>query len=342
MILLSKRTMKNIITIKAENQGQRLDVFLAEQFGDYTRSQIKKLIIGGNVLVNNEKATVHKFLKADDEISISFDNIIVKEETKKVDSAKIAKENKELFENIKIISHNNDFLVIEKPVGLLVHPTDKHETNTLVDWLIAKYPKVKHVGEDPMRPGIVHRLDKDVSGLMVIPLNQNSFEYFKNLFKMRDIDKRYTALVFGEVSKETDTIDFTIGRSKAKEGIFAARPAKSEEINEKDKQAITEFDVIQRFRNFTLLEIKILTGRTHQIRVHLKAYGHPIVGDKLYLNKKIKSKRDLSRIFLHAHYLAFNGPDGELYKFSSLLPDKLKSFLKSLKTPNLDDGEQIL
>ena len=136
------------------------------------------------------------------------------------------------------------------------------------------------------------------------------------------------ALVNGEVSKDADQINFSIGRSKAKIGIFAARPQKSEDT---DKLAITEFDVRERFKNFTLLEIKILTGRTHQIRVHLKAYGHPIVGDNLYFNKKLKTKKDLSRIFLHAHYLAFTGPDGKPYEFKSPLPEKLATFLKSLK-----------
>lgn len=322
--------MKNNITIKKENHGQRLDKFLNEQLADISRSQIQKMIKNGDILVNGKQATVHKFLKEDDKIKICLKEDIAKQ-NKIVEIENDKKYDKEIFKQINIVATTDDFLIIEKPVGLLVHATDKHETNTLVDWLVARYPKIKNVGEDPTRPGIVHRLDKDVSGLMIIPLNQKSFEFFKQQFKLRDIDKRYTALVYGELSKDTDEINFSIGRSRAKEGIFAARPANSEEINDKDKQAITEFDVLERFKNYTLLEVKILTGRTHQIRVHLKAYGHPIVGDKLYFNKKIKIKRDLSRIFLHAHYLSFIGPDNKQYDFFSPLPEKLKSFMKSLK-----------
>lgn len=322
--------MKNTITIKLENQGQRLDKFLNDYLPDYTRSQIKKMILNGDVLVNDQDTSVHKFLKENDKIKINIDSD--KKTPKSPTTVKNHEaDNQDIFKDIKLIDETDDFLIIEKPVGLLVHPTDKNETNTLVDWLLGKYPNIKNVGEDPARPGIVHRLDKDVSGLMVIPLNQKSFEFFKKKFKLRDIDKRYTALVHGEVSKDYDEINFFIGRSKSKEGIFAARPAKSDELNDKDKQAITEFNVVKRYKNYTLLEIKILTGRTHQIRVHLKAYGHPIVGDKLYLNKKIKMKRDLSRIFLHAHHLAFVGPDDQKYDFSSPLPAKLKSFTKSLK-----------
>lgn len=322
--------MKNTITIKKENQGQRLDKFLNDHFAEYSRSQIQKMIKNEDILVNDQKATVHKFLKEDDKVTINTDILAVKKNNDTKENQKSQADNKEIFKKIKLVSETEDFLIIEKPVGLLVHPTDKLEDNTLVDWLVSKYPKLKNIGEDPMRPGIVHRLDKDVSGLMIIPLNQKSFDFFKQQFKLRTIDKRYTALVHGHVSKDTDEITFSIGRSKAKEGIFAARPPKPEEIND-DKQAITEFDVMDRFKNYTLLEIKILTGRTHQIRVHFKAYGHPIVGDNLYFNKKIKTKKDLSRIFLHAHYLSFNGPDGSVYEFKSQLPDKLKSFMKSLK-----------
>ena len=169
--------MKNTITIKLENQGQRLDIFLSEYLTDYTRSQIKKMILSGDVLVNNKEASVHKFLKEDDKINISLNSskTVTKTTNKSKDNQK---DNQDIFKDIKLISKTDDFLIIEKPVGLLVHPTDKNETNTLVDWLLSKYPNIKNVGEDPARPGIVHRLDKDVSGLMVIPLNQKSFEFF--------------------------------------------------------------------------------------------------------------------------------------------------------------------
>lgn len=324
--------MLNIIIITKENQGQRLDKFLNEKLAELSRSQIQKMIKNGEILVNGQENSVHKFLKEGDKIEIGNKKSEIKtkeKSTEKYPSSQFTVANN-LFKDIKIVATTADFLIIEKPAGLLVHPTDKLENNTLVDWLIKKYPSLKGIGEDPLRPGIVHRLDKDVSGLMIIPLNQKSFDFFKQQFKLRLIDKRYTALVYGETAKETDEINFAIGRSRAKEGLFAARPSKAEDMGGQDKQALTEFDVIRRFKNYTLLEIKILTGRTHQIRVHLKAYGHPIVGDQLYFNKKIKTKKSLNRIFLHAHFLSFISLDGQVYEFSSPLPEKLASFLKSL------------
>lgn len=322
--------MDNLIIITKESQGQRLDKFLNEQLAEFSRSQIQKMIKSGAILVNGQKVNVHKFLKSGDIIKLPppYEGG-GKGEVRNQNF--IPHPNPPLLkgrELIKIIAETDDFLVIEKPAGLLVHPTDKKETGTLVDWLIDKYPKIRNIGEDPLRSGLVHRLDKDVSGLMLIPKTQESFDYFKQQFKLRTIDKRYLALVYGQVSQDTDKINFVIGRSKNKEGIFAARPQK---LTTGDKLAVTEFDVKDRFKNYTLLEIKILTGRTHQIRVHLKAYGHPIVGDNLYFNKKLKTKKGLSRIFLHAHYLLFTGLDGKLYEFSSSLPEKLATFLKSLK-----------
>ncbi|OGY43476.1 MAG: hypothetical protein A3B89_00230 [Candidatus Buchananbacteria bacterium RIFCSPHIGHO2_02_FULL_40_13] len=335
----------NLITITQENQGQRLDKFLNEQLTEFSRSQIQKMIKNGDILVNGQKVSVHKFLKIGDMIKIlpsqlSSPSPLLSSPPKRGSSANesvsqvkpgmtsLTMIGEKIFKDIKIISETEDFLIIEKPAGLLVHPTEKNETATLVDWLIAKYPIIRKIGDDPLRPGLVHRLDKDVSGLMIIPKTQATFEFFKRQFQLRTIDKRYTALVYGEISQDSDKINFFIGRSKAKTGLFAARPQKSKDD---DKPAMTEFEVKDRFKNYTLLEIKILTGRTHQIRVHLKAYGHPLVGDNLYFNKKLKTKKELSRIFLHASYLSFTGSDGKYYEFSSPLPKKLATFLKSLK-----------
>ena len=340
--------MTNTIIITQENQDRRLDSFLVKNLSDLSRTKIQKMIKNGEILVNDKKVTKHHFLKEKDVIVIPTEDTRLKRASGTVEESLSNKpkgsfthqqagstefipskaEGLGMTKDIKIISETEDFLIIEKPAGLLVHATDKKETGTLVDWLLDKYPKIKNIGEDPLRPGIVHRLDKDVSGLMLIPKTQTSFDYFKQQFKLRTIDKRYLALVYGETSQDTDKINFAIGRSKAKAGLFAARPQK---LTVSDKTAITEFDVIDRFKNYTLLEIKILTGRTHQIRVHLKAYGHPLVGDNLYFNKKLKTKKSLSRIFLHAHYLSFTGPDSQLYEFKSALPEKLATFLKSLK-----------
>ncbi|MFA4942189.1 MAG: RNA pseudouridine synthase [Patescibacteria group bacterium] len=237
--------------------------------------------------------------------------------------------------DIKIIADTKDYVVIDKPAGLLVHGAPHIKEPTLVDWLLQKYPEVGQVGEDLERPGIMHRLDKDVSGLMVIAKNHSSYESLKDQFKNRIITKEYTALVYGQVLKEEDEIDFPIKRS-TKGYKMAAVPKNFSEENEDEKVrlAATTFSVIKKFINFTLLKVIIKTGRTHQIRVHLHAYGHPIVGDSLYNNKqsKIKNKKyNLGRVFLASTHLEFNDLNGERQSFSAGLPEDLTTFLTQIK-----------
>lgn len=242
---------------------------------------------------------------------------------------------------IPIIYEDENCLVINKPAGLAVHGGGNIKEETLVDWLIDKYPEIKNVGEDLNRPGIVHRLDMDVSGLMVIAKNNESFQDLKRQFKERKTEKEYSALVYGKVSKDGDLINFPIKRSKDGNKM-AALPKNTEELltrrhpKNRDKgniggffkarEAITEFTVIQRFVNYTLLKIRIKTGRTHQIRVHFFAYGHPLVGDDLYFTKKTKDKNakiNLGRVFLVASRLSFTDRKGEKKEFKIDLPDEL-------------------
>lgn len=249
----------------------------------------------------------------------------------------------------KIIFENSDYLIINKPAGLIVHGGNGITEEVLTDWLIKHYPKIEGVGDDPLRPGIVHRLDKEASGLMIIAKNQKAFDYFKKKFQARQITKKYIALAHGQIAKEEDHITFPIRRSK--DGYkMAALPASSETISDKNKinnrdrgtikaqdeskEAITDFCVLHRYINYTLLEIKIKTGRTHQIRVHLYAYGHPLLGDPLYFTKKTKTKNDkvgLNRIFLVCSELSFKDQNGEKQSFTSELPQELKDFLSKTK-----------
>ncbi len=326
----------NTTIIPQESQGQRLDKFLTDQMPETSRNQIKKIILDGLILVNNKKASVHQFLKTDDVIKMikpspTLPFVKGGSKTPTTNPKLPSTTDTKIFKKIKIIEDNDDFLIIEKPSGLLVHPTTKNETNTLVDWLLEKYPELRNIGEDPQRPAIVHRLDKDVSGLMLIPKTQKSFDYFKQLFKLRNITKKYTTLVYGEVRRDEDEITFPIGRSINKKGLFAA---KSKTVSSEDKHAHTAFNVIQKFKNYTLLEVQILTGRTHQIRVHLLAYGNPIVGDPLYLakNRNFKTLSDKAdRIFLHASNLSFIGEDGKKWEFESKIPKSMADFLKKLE-----------
>ena len=245
----------------------------------------------------------------------------------------------------EIIWESADYLVIDKPAGLAVHGGGNIKEPTLADWLIKKYPKIKKVGDDPARPGIVHRLDKDVSGLMVVAKSQASFESLKNQFKTREINKEYLALAHGKISVDDGEIDFPIKRASAGykmaalphqvNDLLSRRHPKDRDRGNIDgifqaKEALTEFKVIKRFVNYTLVRVKIKTGRTHQIRVHFCALSHPLVGDNLYGTKKTKAvnkKLNIGRVFLMASRLMFIDLAGDKKEFSLELPASLISYL---------------
>lgn len=227
------------------------------------------------------------------------------------------------MEEPKIIYEDENVLVVNKPAGLEVASEKNKEELTLVDWLIKKYPAMAKVGPDPSRPGIVHRLDKNASGLLLVAKTEAAFEHLIKQFKERTIKKEYAVLVHGEVTKEEGMIEFPIARANS--GRFAALPLGSEA----GRLAITEYEVVKRFKNFTLLRARIKTGRTHQIRVHLFALGYPVVGDKLYRPKKIKEPL-MPRLFLHASKIGFRDLNGEWREFESDLPEDLKNFLEKI------------
>lgn len=225
---------------------------------------------------------------------------------------------------LDIIFENKDFLILNKPAGLVVHPIKSLEEKTLITFILDHEPTIKMVGEHPLRPGIVHRLDKDVSGLLLIAKTQLAFDYFKKAFQNHQIIKEYLALVHGQAKKEKDIISLALARdSKGK--MTLAKSTGLESI----KESWTEYEVIKRFKEFTLLKVKIKTGRTHQIRLHLKSVGFPIVGDQLHSIKRQK-KINLGRIFLHAFHLSFNDPQNHLQDFKIDLPPELKNFLETL------------
>ncbi|MEA3463620.1 MAG: RNA pseudouridine synthase [Patescibacteria group bacterium] len=234
----------------------------------------------------------------------------------------------------QIIYENSNFLVINKPAGLLVHGADHIKEPTLVDQLLKQYPKLAKIGEDPCRPGIMHRLDKQVSGLMVIAKTQNAFDHLKKQFQTRTITKIYTALVYGKIEKDEDEINFPIQRSSKGHKMAALPFTTKGKFTQEGRQAITEFQILQKFINYTLLKVKIKTGRTHQIRVHMSAYGHPIAGDDLYSTKKTREKNrkiKLNKIFLAATELSFTDLGGERKQFIIELPEELNKFLKQIK-----------
>ncbi|OGL66944.1 hypothetical protein A2856_00375 [Candidatus Uhrbacteria bacterium RIFCSPHIGHO2_01_FULL_63_20] len=227
---------------------------------------------------------------------------------------------------LDILYEDPDLLVVNKPAGLLVHeaasaPGEK----TLVDLVLAHDPKIKDVGEAG-RDGIVHRLDRDVSGVMAIAKTRAVAEHLKDAFSTRDVGKEYVALVYGKLPKDHDVISFKIARSK-RTGKMVARPHSQE-----GKDAVTEYDVLDRFKNHTLVRLKILTGRTHQIRTHMLAIDHPVVGDTLYAKKRMKNIRplEMDRLFLHSQRLEIPMLDGSRKAFTAPLPDDLAELLKTL------------
>ncbi len=205
---------------------------------------------------------------------------------------------------------------------------------TLVDWLLKRFPEIKNVGDEPQtRPGIVHRLDKETSGILLVPKNQNYFEYLKKLFQNGEVKKTYIALVFGRITPEKGIINKPIGlkSGSVKRTVFT-RGAKMV------KSAVTEYKVKEYLPHrqagltkYSLLEVYPKTGRTHQIRVHLASLGHPVVGDKLYSKKKA----ELNRLFLHAYSLEFAPESGKRIKLTADMPSDLTRYLTSAKLDGL-------
>lgn len=229
---------------------------------------------------------------------------------------------------INLIYQDENILVIDKPAGINVHPANPKQKDALTNILLKQFPEIKNVGDDPLRPGIVHRLDKDTSGLLIVARNNSAFDFIKQQFQDRIIEKKYLALVFGHVKDKKGTITKSISASKKDHRKRSAL------LDEKSKPAWTEYQVREYFDGYTLLEAYPKTGRTHQIRIHLASIGHPIAGDKQYQFKRQTPPSDLNRQFLHAFYLKFQLPSGKMIEFRSELPDDLREVLNKLKKEN--------
>lgn len=236
---------------------------------------------------------------------------------------------------VSIIYEDKDIIAVNKSAGIVVHPDKAHKEGTLIQEIIKLRPEIKKVGdEQELRPGIVHRLDKDTSGVLVVAKNQKSFEYLKSLFQNREIIKKYIALVDGETKNNSGIINLPIGKSKKdfrkKLALPAGRLASGDAKGEL-REAVTEYKVLEKFSGYTLVGAYPKTGRTHQIRVHFKAIGHPVVCDPLYGWKKTRCPFGLKRQYLHANFLEFNLPGGGRIKLEADMPNDLESVLESLR-----------
>jgi 23S rRNA pseudouridine1911/1915/1917 synthase len=289
---------------------ERLDKKLAEN-NEFSRSQIQKMIKGGLVSINGETITTPHFFVSDDD----------KIEVKKNNTEKI----KTKIPDLNILFEDDNIIIFEKPSGLMVHEAPGKTEPTVVDALVKHCPKIKKVGDNPTRPGIVHRLDKLASGVMVAAKNQDAFEFLKKQFSDRNVKKEYLVLVYGAPAQDTGTVSFKLARSKTK-GRMVAKP----ETSEDGREAITHYEIIKKLKTTTLLRVHIETGRTHQIRAHMRALNLPVVGDPLYKKTRMKNIKPipLPRLFLHAHKLTLPLPNGETKTFVSPLPNELKEILK--------------
>lgn len=313
--------MKRTWKIDEAANDERLDVFLSHEL-ELTRSQIVKRLKSGAATVNGKPVTPHHFLKTGN--TVVFDDA-PRETAKPKHATQIVQPTSTVAPHFKLIDETPDYLVIDKPSGVIVHPDAKQTTGTLVDALIEHDPKIAKVGEDPSRPGIVHRLDREVSGLMVIAKTQAAYDSLKKQFAEHSVEKRYIALVFGEVRQDEGDLKFRIARSTTK-GRMAARP----EGEETGKAAWTHYKTLKRFKHASLLELTILSGRTHQIRAHLLAFSHPVIGDTLYVRKSENRNLTAPRLMLQSVWLEFNDPSTGERKTYTLKPAPEFAFVEKM------------
>jgi 23S rRNA pseudouridine1911/1915/1917 synthase len=306
------------LTAGEADAGTRLDTFLTEQVAGWSRARLQRLIEAGDVLVNNKPAKASYKLSVNDEIEIELS---------------APPESNFTPENIPLdIVHEDDqIIVVNKPAGLVVHPAAGVYSGTLANALMFHFDQLSNASS--VRPGIVHRLDRDTSGLIVVAKTEASHQNLGEQFRQRTVFKSYVALVHGVVKNASGRIEQPIARDPRNRTRMAVVPG--------GREALSLYKVRHSYDAFTLLDVELKTGRTHQIRVHLAWIKHPVVGDEVYAGGRDNSIRDaqlrarirkLNRQFLHAETLAFHHPaSGELVRFNAPLPDELEQLLAALE-----------
>ena len=298
---------KNPYSFIADKAGVRLDKYVGEKCSELSRTYAQKLIADGYITVNDRVAKVGLKLNIGDRVDIIIPS-----------TAPISLSPEAI--PLNIIYEDDDLLVVDKPAGLAIHPAPGHPSHTLVNAVLSHLPSLAEISNS-LRPGIVHRLDKDASGIMVVAKNNAAQLNLINQFKAHSVVKAYLVLVKGYLTPEDGIIEAPIGRDPRNRKRMAV-VAEAE-----GKKARTRYNVVKYMGNYTLLEVGTETGRTHQIRVHLSAIGYPVVGDAMY---GVKSAH-LLRQFLHACRLGFHLPStGEYVEFTSKLPPDLAQALKDI------------
>ena len=300
---------------EVENENKRIDAYLSEKLEDTSRVAIQRLIANGKVLVNGKTVKSSYKVQAGDKIEV--------EEEIPVEVSLKAQEIP-----LDIIYEDNDIIVVNKPKGMVVHPANGNPDGTLVNAIMAICKdSLSGIGGE-IRPGIVHRLDKDTSGIIIVAKNDKAHINLSEQIKNHKVKKTYIALVRGIVKENEATINMPIGRSE--------KDRKKMAVTKKGKEAITHFKVLQRYDNYTLLQVNIETGRTHQIRVHLSQIGYPIVGDEVYSNGK--NEWNVKGQCLHAKNLEFTHPiTGEKMYLEAKLPEYFENMLKDLENRKRQD-----
>jgi 23S rRNA pseudouridine1911/1915/1917 synthase len=297
-------------TIQPSEVGQRLDRYLALLIPDVSRTAIQHMITEGGVLVNGRSSKPGYALRNGDAIQVYHMLPLAQSSHVRPQSYPL-----------EIVYEDKDLLVINKATGMVVHPAPGHHEDTLVNALLARYPQLQELKND-VRPGIVHRLDKDTSGLLIVAKNTHTQAALIEMMKQHAIVKRYLALVEGNISLDHGSIDAPIGRDPRNRQQMAITATGS-------RDARTHFRVLERFAHHTLLLLELETGRTHQIRVHLKAIGHPVVGDTVYGSGHSRREPLVQRQFLHAYQLKFQHPTtGEVIELEAPLPEDLQAVLE--------------
>ncbi len=298
----------NEILIESDINNERIDVYVSSKLEDMSRSSVQKLISDGNITVNNKIVKSNYKVKLNDSIII----LLPEPEILDIDAENIP---------IDIVYEDDDLAVVNKAQGMVVHPAPGHYSGTLVNGLMYHLKNLSSIN-GVMRPGIVHRLDMNTSGLMLVAKNDKSHNFLAKCLKEHSINRIYYALVEGNIKEDSGTIDAPLGRSE--------KDRKKRAVTYKNgKEAVTNFWVLERYGQYTLLKLKLETGRTHQIRVHLKHIRHPVVGDEIYGSKT--NKFGLNGQLLHSKTVGFVHPTTmEYMEFESELPDYFQRVIKKI------------
>ncbi len=298
-----------VLQAEGQDSGKRLDAFLHERLPEFSRSRLQSWIKAGRVLVNNASARASYLLRGAEQISVD-----------PAELPPLAAQAENL--PVQILYGDEDVVVIDKPAGMVVHAGAGHHSGTLVNALLHHFGSLSTINGD-LRPGIVHRLDRETSGVLVVARTDRAHRSLAAQFHDRTVEKIYLALVNGQMKSKKGRITAPIARDPIRRTRMTAKLLSG-------RAALTEYQVLEEFERASYLRVRIGTGRTHQIRVHLASIGHPIVGDRLY--GAPPAPAGLSRFFLHAHRLTFHSPStGQLITVESPLPPELAGLLLSLR-----------